>query len=305
MLNEAFHFVYAKRKNKSHNDDIWDLCRNWQTIKKDLRTQLLNGSYQLSPVVVFGNKGSHRLTRWSSQDAVVLKAVALVLTPIVHNKITQQCHHIKGNGGLKGAINRVNDFAKSYKYFIKSDIADYYARMNHAVLINQCSCIIKDKRIIAIIKQYLNRVEIKNGNHTLIQKGIIKGCSLSPIMGAIMLKSLDDIFSKKYAYARYMDDWVILTNSCALQRRLVKKMHNLVGNLKLKLALAKTYIGKVSKGFDFLGYHFNAKGLKRLAATTVANHLLKIAVLYEQNATKSCIQQYKKNFQSWAESGLL
>jgi RNA-directed DNA polymerase len=116
-----------------------------------------------------------------------------------------------------------------------------------------------------LLQQYMNRVEVHHGSHDLIEQGIAKGCPLSPLMGALMLKSLDKMIPLGCTYARFMDDWVILTRTRRQLRQVLKNMHAIVHRLKMRLALNKTFIGRISKGFDFLGYRFGSLGVIGLA----------------------------------------
>merc|ERR1711990_808458 len=111
----------------------------------------------------------------------------------------------------------------------------------------------------------MNRLEICMGQYEIITRGICRGCSLSPIMGAIILKALDSEVGREYCYARYMDDWVILAKTRCQVRKVVRLMHQVMAKLQFKLAVAKTYIGKVSKGFEFLGYWIGSSGIIGLA----------------------------------------
>ena len=176
--------------------------------------------------------------------------------------------------------------------------------MDHQIVMEHCKQVIKDKRILTIIQHYLTRVEITHGDYDLIEKGIVKGCPLSPLMGAIMLKFLDKIVPSDCAYARFMDDWLILTKSRGKLRKLIKKMHKVVNNLKFKLALNKTYIGRIANGFDFLGYRFSTLGVIGLAQQTIDNYYNRIAELYEQHTDGHRMSYYKKRWKSWALGGL-
>lgn len=306
VLDDVFAKLVKKREHDSHNSDIWDVRSDWPEQRRMLRTQLLAGAYQLTPVTVFGNRDGHRLTRWSSLDSIVLKAITQVLTTVIQPRMDRRCHHLKGNGGLKAGVNRVNQTLsqRRYPFVIKSDIADFYASMPHDLLLAQCSKLIKDDRILALLQQYMNRVEVQHGNHNLIDIGIAKGCPLSPLMGAIMLKSLDKMVPPDCAYARYMDDWVIFIKTRRQMRRVIKNMHELMRGLKLKLALNKTFFGRVSKGFDFLGYRFNANGLFGLAQKTLDNHQNKRLQLHEQGASDQRVQAYITAWQRWVRSGI-
>ena len=159
-------------------------------------------------------------------------------------------------------------------------------------------------RVISLLQQYMNRVEVRSGHHDLITHGIAKGCPLSPLMGALMLKSLDKMIPPGCAYARYMDDWVIFTKTRHQLRRVVKNMHNIVRGLKLKLAVDKTFIGRIDKGFDFLGYRFNATGILRLAQKTIDNYQEKLSRLYEQNAPDQRVRDYQRAWLRWAIGGI-
>jgi hypothetical protein len=49
VLEQAFLWVCCKRKAHSHNNDVWNLRRQWKTLKLDLQERLLNGSYRFNP----------------------------------------------------------------------------------------------------------------------------------------------------------------------------------------------------------------------------------------------------------------
>ena len=87
MLDEAMAHIYKRCKNDSANSDIWSFHTNWTMHRNQMREQLLQGSYQLSPVQSFNTPDAGRLTRWSAADAVVLKAFALCLGPLLDGRI--------------------------------------------------------------------------------------------------------------------------------------------------------------------------------------------------------------------------
>lgn len=94
--------------------------------------------------------------------------------------------------------------------------------------------------------------------------------------------------------------WMILTKTRGLCRRLVKAMHKVMHMLEYKLALDKTYIGKIAKGFDFLGYRLNQYGIIGLAQKTIGNFIEKTAKFYEQNAGDERISCYVRRWVNWA-----
>jgi len=161
-LDTAFAAIYQKRKDDHANSDIWALSLNWTEIRHTLQTQLLAGTYQLSPIAAYSTKKG-RLTRWGAKDAVVLKALSLILTPHVSNTVGKACCHIKGHGGSKGGVRQLKSKIKSFRYVLKSDVASFYDSMDHSILLEAVKETIKDKRIISLIQQYMNRVEVDHG----------------------------------------------------------------------------------------------------------------------------------------------
>ena len=270
-LEAAFESIYKKRKKLHYNNSIWHLSQNWATIKKEIQLKLLNNSYNIEPLKILKIDGQ-RLCVWSAIDAVTLKAISIVLSKHLTKKLNPDVYHMAGNGGVPGAINKLksllsndskeveNENTKQYNHMIKSDIAKFYASTDHNILLKECKKYIKDKRILNIIMQYAARLEDVNGQYIHITKGISRGCSLSPLMGAIILKSLDYAMLKikNVAYLRYMDDWIILTKTKNQLRKCIKIMHNVISKLKYKLAIDKTFIGKVTREFKFLGQCFDS-----------------------------------------------
>ena len=58
-------------------------------------------------------------------------------------------------------------------------------------------------------------------------------------------------------YQRYMDDWCVLTRSKSALRKVVKRTHKVMRDLKFHLHPLKTYIGKIARGFNFLAYYMD------------------------------------------------
>ena len=123
-------------------------------------------------------------------------------------------------------------------------------------------------------------------------------------MGAIYLQSLD-AYAKAYGigYVRYMDDFVFFAKSKHQLRKIVKKVYAILKSLGLKLAEDKTYIGKLSKGFVFLGYEIFSYGIQ-VAKTSCQRMIVKLYRHYVLQASKARLEQYLKRWLQWAKSGV-
>ena len=307
LLDTAFEHICKTRLHAHHNDDIWSLRQQWERRKTALREGLLDGSYHLSPLTVIKVRNGSYVSRWNAEDSVVLKAISMVIGSIVNSETDGTCYHLAGRGGLKAAVRHVQQQVSlgSYKYIIKSDIAKYYASMNHKQVMTQVkACGIEDRRILRLIQEYMERVEVLDGEYHHVTCGIAKGCPLSPLIGGLYLKSLDELHGAGIFYARYMDDWVWMVRTRKMCRKLVRQMHEVVKSLGMKLAWDKTYIGRIRNGFSFLGYAF--KPNEPLQASNIAKerHANRIAELYEQGASKQRIRQYINNWKKWVKAGV-
>src|SRR5271157_5226791 len=81
------------------------------------------------------------------------------------------------------------------------------------------------------------------------------------LMGLFYLKLLDEGVERAgLAYARFMDDWVILAPTRWKLRAAIRLVNHTLAELKLQQHPDKTFIGRVSRGFDFLGYQFTPGG---------------------------------------------
>jgi RNA-directed DNA polymerase len=317
IIATAYRWICARRQHYSPNNDIWDLCHFWEKKQIEIEETLQQDRYKFSP------RQQHRfkeetISLYSSADSLVLKSIQLILSERVQqsNVLSPHCYHLKGNGGIKAAVNATakqitapnstpsSDTTKSlrqYRYVFKSDIKGYYANINHDALALELLKTTQDASITNLIMQSLKTPSTWGGLYYDHEIGIPRGSPLSPLLGAIALKPLDEALGSipGVFYARYMDDWVLLCKSRHQLRKIVKITHKILNALQLKLHPDKTFIGKIEKGFDFLGYHFTMEELS-LATITQEKAMIKIQQLYEQGATLKRIVDYWKRFMRWA-----
>ena len=105
----------------------------------------------------------------------------------------------------------------------------------------------------------------------------------------------------------FMDDILVLASTRWKLRRAVGLVNQILGALRLEKHPGKTFIGRIERGFDFLGYHFTADSLT-LAVSTLANFADRATRLYEQERERpkspSRLGAYVKRWCAWASAGL-
>ncbi len=254
-LLESSRWLYDARESSSHNNSFWDLRHTHDESLSDIRQQLLTGKYHLSPLQSHQVRGE-RLSSWHARDSLVLKAISLTLQPLFSIETNPHCTHLKNAGGIHGAVGQVSSKKADYQHILKSDVWHYYESIDHDILLSQAAQLTDCKILLNLVMQYCQRLEIRDGEYYHFNRGIPKGCPLSPLMGAVYLKPLDDALSTHGFYVRYMDDWVVMVKTKRQLRKVIKRTHQILKQLKLKMHPDKTFLGCIKKGFDFLGIHF-------------------------------------------------
>lgn len=114
---------------------------------------------------------------------------------------------------------------------------------------------IVDQTIIDYVWQFLNRCVEWGGLYQDIKKGIPRGSSLSPLLGAFYLLGLDQKMEKlDVKYFRYMDDILILAPTRWKLKKAIRVLNQTFNELNLEKHPDKTLIGRTERGFDYLGY---------------------------------------------------
>ena len=112
-IDSAYKWLCEKRQHYHPNADIWQLRRWWHEKKPVLQAQILSGNFQFRELrLIRGEEKS--IEWWSSLDALVLKAMTIVLTEHFLPVLSPRCFHLAGNGGLKGAVREVAANVEEY-----------------------------------------------------------------------------------------------------------------------------------------------------------------------------------------------
>jgi len=218
------------------------------------------------------------------------------------------CTHVKGHGGAKSAVRQVLANLAANRFVLRTDVKSYYASIDHFLLLDQLAVHITDRRVLNLMGQYLRRTSERGGVFWDYQNSISLGCPLSPLIGAFFLNALDAVAAKlRLFYGRFMDDILILAPTHWQLRRAVKVVNQILGALSLEKHPDKTFIGRIERGFDFLGYHFSPAGVV-VAKQMIANFIEKASRLYEQERTAvsaaSPLEMYVRRWLRWANGGI-
>ena len=223
-----------------------------------------------------------------------------------------RCFHAKSTSeekkGAKAAVRNTFAHLAENRFVLNTDVRSYYASIDHQAILDRLAPFKQDRRLWKLLVQYLKRCSERGGLFWKFTRGIPLGCPLSPVLGSFFLHELDARLEMSgLFYMRFMDDILVLAPTHWKLRRAVKTVNQALDTLLLEKQPEKAFMGRVEKGFDFLGYHFRPGRLEVSASTKrrFAEHALR---LYEREQGQSdCLAllgEYVRRWQRWAVAGL-
>jgi len=245
------------------------------------REQLRSGSYR--PVAVrermIPKRGGkrRRLGIPTLADRVVQAALKTVLEPIFEVDFQPCSCGFRPGRRTQDALAEIQHFTfRSYEWIVEGDIEACFDRIDHTALMDRVRRRIKDKRVLALIKAFLNAGVLKqHGDLARSVTGTPQGGILSPLLANIALGALDEHFARAwqamgtvsqrysarkrgeatYRLVRYADDFVIcVAGTRQHAEALAADTAHVLRPLGLTLSLEKTRITHIDEGFDFLGW---------------------------------------------------
>jgi len=265
-LNQAYKQVKANQG--SHGVDgmkVDELLPYLKQNGKALREALLEGRYTPAPVrrveIPKPDGGVRQLGIPTVQDRMIQQAIAQVLIPIFDPEFSENSYGFRPGRSAKQAVNKAKEYIEAgYSWVVDIDLARYFDTVNHDKLMSLVARKIKDKRVLKLIRQYLNSGVMISGVVIETEEGCPQGGPLSPLLSNIMLDELDKELEKRgHKFVRYADDHNIYVKSQRAGERVMKSITGYLENkLKLKVNQEKSAVDRPWKR-KFLGFSFYRK----------------------------------------------
>lgn len=267
-LNRAY--LRVKRNKGSAGIDgmnIEQLAPWIKAHKKELIESLLSGSYQPKPVrgveIPKPGGGVRQLGIPTVVDRLVQQAMLQVLESIFDPTFSRSSYGFRPKRSAHQALKQAQEYVQEGRWIVVDlDLERFFDRVNHDVLMSRLARRIGDKRVLRIIRRFLQAGMMSNGVCTEREEGTPQGGPLSPLLANLLLDDLDKELEKRgHAFCRYADDCNIYVRTKTAGQRVMDSITQFIeGKLKLKVNRSKSAVAFIEER-KFLGYRLLRRGL--------------------------------------------
>lgn len=260
---------------------VQDTGEHLKTAWPDIRTSLQGGSYRPEPVRRVGipkpGGGVRELGIPTVVDRVIQQALLQVLTPLIDPTFSEHSHGFRPGQSAHGAVLKAQQYVQAgHEVVVDVDLERFFDRVNHDILMDRLAKRIADKRVLRLIRRYLQTGILAHGVHSERFEGTPQGGPLSPLLANVLLDEVDrELERRGHKFVRYADDCNVYVRSQRAGERVLQGLRDCYARLALKVNEGKTAVGPVW-GRKFLGYCLVATPqgeVKRAVATQALDKL--------------------------------
>jgi RNA-directed DNA polymerase len=278
---------------------------------REVREALDGGRYRPSPVRRVGIRkpdgGERQLGIPTVLDRFIQQAIAQAMTSLFEPHFSPHSYGFRPGRSAHDATRQAQAYVQEgHDWVVDIDLERFFDRVNHDMLMARVARVVKDKRVLKLIRAYLESGVMVNGVVMDTEEGTPQGGPLSPLLSNIMLDDLDRELEKRgHKFVRYADDCNIYVKTQRAGERVMGSVAQfLEGKLKLRVNRQKSKVDRASK-VKFLGFSFyKYRGEVRIRVATKSLQRLRRKLRRLTRRTRSgkleeVIQEVNEYLRGW------
>ena len=282
------------------------LARHWPAI----REQLLHGIYKPQAVkrveIPKPDGGVRKLGIPTVLDRFIQQAVMQVLQGQWDRTFSRHSYGFRpGRSGHQAVAAAQKHVTDGYRWVVDIDLEKFFDRVNHDRLMATIAKRVGDKRLLRLIRAFLNAGVMENGLVSPTDEGTPQGGPLSPLLSNLVLDELDRELQKRgHRFVRYADDCNIYVQSERAGQRVMTNIERFIAKrLKLKVNAAKSAVARPWER-KFLGFTFtsNRQPKRRIAPKALARFAQKVRELTRRTrgiSVETMVKQLTTYLRGW------
>ena len=282
------------------------LSKHWPNI----REQLLQGNYQPQPVkrveIPKPDGGVRKLGIPTALDRFIQQSVLQVLQKYWDRTFSESSYGFRPGRSAHQAIAQSQRYVdEGYRWVVDIDLEKFFDRVNHDKLMGRLAQRLPDKRVLKLIRAFLNAGVMEDGLVSMTTEGTPQGGPLSPFLSNVVLDDLDrELERRGHRFVRYADDCNLYVRSERAGYRVMESVSNFItGKLKLKVNQSKSHIGR-PRECKFLGFRIvvGKKSKRSIAPVALARFKDRVRELTRRTrgmTIKQMIEQLNRYLIGW------
>ncbi|MEX1197235.1 MAG: group II intron reverse transcriptase/maturase [Pseudohongiellaceae bacterium] len=286
---------------KGHLQQHWPL----------LRERLLAGDYHPQPVrrvsIPKPQGGERILGIPTVQDRLIQQALHQVLSPLLEPGFSDHSYGFRPGRSAHQAVramqHHIND---GHRWVVDLDLEKFFDRVNHDVIMGLLARGITDRRVLTLIRRYLEAGMLTEGLVSPRREGTPQGGPLSPLLSNVLLTELDrELECRGHRFCRYADDCNIYVRSERAGHRVMTSITRyLKRRLRLSVNTEKSAVDRPWRR-SFLGYSVSWHKQVRLRiapkSLKACQHRLRLLLKRSRGRSlRATIEQLNPVLRGWA-----